>query len=45
MERINKMQLKKLLSGEITESFPASILNKHKDVVVIIDEEAAGLFK
>ena len=37
--------VKKLLSGEITESFPASILNKHKDVVVIIDEEAAGLLK
>lgn len=35
--------VKKLLSGEVTESFPASILNKHNDVVVIIDEEAAGL--
>ena len=35
--------VKKLLSGEITEEFPASILNKHNDVVVIIDEEAAGL--
>lgn len=35
--------VKKLLSGEVSESFPASILNKHNDVVVIIDEEAAGL--
>ena len=35
--------VKKLLSGEITEEFPASILNKHNDVIVIIDEEAAGL--
>lgn len=35
--------VKKLMSGEITEDFPASILNKHDDVVVIVDEEAAGL--
>lgn len=35
--------VKKLLSGVVTEEFPASILNKHNDVVVIIDEEAAGL--
>ena len=35
--------VKKLMSGEITEDFPASILNKHDDVVVSVDEEAAGL--
>ena len=30
----------KLLSGEITPDFPASILNKHEDVTVIIDQAA-----
>jgi len=29
-----------LLSGEVTESFPASILNHHQNTVVIADEEA-----
>ena len=35
--------VKKLVSGVITEEFPASILNKHDDVIVIVDEEAAQL--
>lgn len=30
----------KLLSGEITPDFPASILNNHPDVTVIIDQDA-----
>ncbi len=34
-----------LINGEITESLPASILQKHQDVVVIIDEEAASKLK
>ena len=29
-----------LLKGEITPDFPASILHKHPDVTVIIDEAA-----
>lgn len=33
---------KQLLNGEISESFPASILKKHPNVTVIVDEEAAG---
>ncbi len=33
----------KLLNGEVTESFPASILKNHPNVTVIIDEEAASL--
>ncbi len=37
--------MKKLLSGEITTDFPASILHKHKDVVVVTDEEALSLVK
>ena len=35
--------VKKLASGVITEEFPASILNKHDDVIVFVDEEAAKL--
>lgn len=35
--------VKRLLSGEITTNFPASILHKHPDVTVIIDEPAAAL--
>lgn len=34
--------VKKLIEGEITEKFPASVLKKHDNVIVIIDEEAAG---
>jgi len=35
--------VKRLLSGEITPDFPASILHKHPDVTVVIDEPAAAL--
>lgn len=34
------MALKKLLSGEISTSCPATMLNMHNDVVVICDKEA-----
>lgn len=37
------LAMQKLLSGEITTDFPASILHKHKDVVVVTDEEALSL--
>ena len=37
--------IKNLIEGELTEQFPASILQSHDDVVVIIDEEAASLLK
>lgn len=35
----------KLLKGEVTIDFPASILQKHKDTIVIIDENAAKMLK
>jgi glucosamine-6-phosphate deaminase len=35
--------VKRLLSGEITPDFPASILHKHPDVTIVIDEPAAAL--
>lgn len=31
----------KLLNGEVSTDFPASCLNNHNDVIVIVDEEAA----
>ena len=34
-----------MVEGEITESMPASILQKHDDVIVIVDEAAAKLLK
>lgn len=34
---------KKLIEGELSEKFPASILKKHSDVIVILDEEASSL--
>ncbi len=37
--------VKKLLTGPVTESFPASALNNHPDVTVIIDEAAYALMK
>ena len=37
--------LKKLVEGTISESFPASILNKHEQVTVIADEKALALVK
>lgn len=33
--------LRKVMSGEITEEIPASILNNHKNLRVIVDQEAA----
>lgn len=35
----------KLLSGEVTTDFPASILNEHPDVTVIIDQDAYAKIK
>ena len=35
--------IKELIEGKISEDVPATILQKHRDVVVIIDKEAAGL--
>lgn len=35
--------IKRLLSGEVTEEVPASALQKHPNVTIIIDEEAASL--
>lgn len=34
--------VKAMIRGEVTESCPASILQRHKDVTVIIDKEAAA---
>ncbi|SJZ54671.1 glucosamine-6-phosphate deaminase [Pilibacter termitis] len=34
--------VKAMVNGEITEEMPASILQKHENVVVIVDEEAAS---
>jgi len=33
----------KLINGEVTEDFPASVLKNHPNVTIIIDEEAAKL--
>jgi len=35
--------VKALVKGPITPSLPASILQLHRDVTLIIDEEAASL--
>ncbi|CAH0417440.1 glucosamine-6-phosphate deaminase [Periweissella fabaria] len=35
--------IKKMVEGPITEDVPASVLQKHNNVVVIVDEEAASL--
>lgn len=35
--------IKAMLEGEITEEMPASILRKHPNVIVIVDEDAASL--
>jgi galactosamine-6-phosphate isomerase len=37
--------IQKTVEGEITESFPASIMQQHANGFVIIDEEAASLLK
>ena len=39
----NAEAVKRLLSGEITTDFPASVLHNHNDVVVIIDDAACKL--
>ena len=35
--------IKKMLEGDVSNEFPASILQTHSDVTVIIDQEAASL--
>ena len=35
--------VKGMIEGEVTESLPASVLQQHDDVIVIIDEAAASL--
>lgn len=35
--------INKLINGEVTEKFPASVLKTHPNVTIIIDEEAASL--
>jgi glucosamine-6-phosphate deaminase len=35
--------VKAMVEGPITEDFPASILQNHKDVIIIVDEAAASL--
>ena len=37
--------VKKILEGPVDESCPASILRKHHNTVVILDEKAASLIK
>ncbi|WP_371814586.1 6-phosphogluconolactonase [Jeotgalicoccus sp. WY2] len=37
-----KEALDALLSGEVTEDNPASVLNNHKDVTIIADTAAIG---
>lgn len=40
----NKAQaIKQMIKGQITEDVPASVLQKHPDVTVIVDEKAAAL--
>jgi len=35
--------IKALLEGEVTEEMPASILQRHPNIIVIVDQEAASL--
>ena len=37
-----KEAVKRLLSGKVSEDFPASILNQHPNVTILIDQAAAG---
>ena len=37
--------VKAMIEGSVTPEVPASVLQNHPDVVVIIDEEAASLLK
>lgn len=42
----NKAQaIKQMLEGEVHEDVPCTILQKHPDVVVVLDKEAASLLK
>lgn len=34
-----------MIKGDVTPAFPASILQKHPDCTVILDEESASLLK
>ncbi|MFI8578173.1 glucosamine-6-phosphate deaminase [Rossellomorea aquimaris] len=40
-----QVAMKKLVGGEISENFPASILNRHEHVTVIADKEALAMVK
>jgi glucosamine-6-phosphate deaminase len=35
----------KMIKGQVDESLPASILQKHDDVVIFLDKDAASLLK
>lgn len=35
--------VKRMLEGEVSEDFPSSIIQKHHNVIVVLDEEAANL--
>ena len=35
--------IKAMVSGEITPQIPCSILNEHKDVIIMLDKAAASL--
>ena len=35
--------VKGLIEGEVTEELPASILQKHQDAIIIVDEAAVSL--
>ena len=37
--------IRDMVNGPVTESMPASILQKHQDVTLFLDEEAAALLK
>jgi glucosamine-6-phosphate deaminase len=37
--------IKKTIEDPVTESFPASIMQKHADGFILIDEEAGSLLK
>lgn len=37
--------ISKMVDGEVTEGVPASVLQNHDDVIVIVDEKAAELLK
>lgn len=37
--------VERMLKGEVSEDFPSSIIQRHKDVIVVLDEEAAKYLK